>query len=258
LFQGLYPPPRQDIDSDRVLTGDSAYKARSVSGTGNLPNRLRWPLFAWVGRRLAYYILRLPRITRLLSKVSLCDWVDYGRWCAHSCRLGDKCCRWSRRCKAFPSERHYGYLPGRYCSTIPPAAPNRRLGQAFLIPLFLVQPFGTGKLGFAFAPSKYPRTSPYTPLLPLDLVTFVWLSLLGITGIINITSYPGIFRAFDPSRAVLCALESCSCGCDFDDSLVFVRTRKYDSLAGILLAVTGCEAMFAKSVSWEIGVHRVD
>jgi len=28
--------------------------------------------------------------------------------------------------------------------------------------------------------------------------------LLGITGIVNITAYPGIFRAFDPSRAVLC------------------------------------------------------
>lgn len=28
--------------------------------------------------------------------------------------------------------------------------------------------------------------------------------------------------------------------------LVFVRTKQYDILAGVLLAVTGCEAMFAK------------
>jgi hypothetical protein len=29
---------------------------------------------------------------------------------------------------------------------------------------------------------------------------------------------------------------------------VFVRTKQYDILAGVLLAVTGCEAMFAKYV----------
>jgi len=32
------------------------------------------------------------------------------------------------------------------------------------------------------------------------------------------------------------------------DPLVFVRTGKYDYLAGVLLAVTDCEAMFAKCV----------
>ena len=81
--------------------------------------------------------------------------------------------------------------------------------------------------------------------------------LLGVTGIINITSYPGIFRAFDPSRAVLCMLYIHSCGYGVNDPLVFVRTRNYDSLAGVLLAVTGCEAMFAKCVSREIGMHRI-
>lgn len=29
-------------------------------------------------------------------------------------------------------------------------------------------------------------------------------------------------------------------------SLGFVRTKNFDSLAGVLLAVTGCEAIFAK------------
>ena len=28
--------------------------------------------------------------------------------------------------------------------------------------------------------------------------------LLAVTGIINIVKFPGIFRAFDPSRAILC------------------------------------------------------
>ncbi|KAJ3818862.1 potassium transporter [Lentinula raphanica] len=83
---------------------------------------------------------------------------------------------------------------------------------AFLVVLFLAQQFGTGRLAFAFAP-----------------ISFVWFLLLIGTGLYNISTYPGIFRALDPSRAVL----------------LFVRTRNYDLLAGILLAVTGCEAVFA-------------
>ncbi|EKM57720.1 uncharacterized protein PHACADRAFT_251527 [Phanerochaete carnosa HHB-10118-sp] len=83
---------------------------------------------------------------------------------------------------------------------------------ALLIVLFLFQFRGTSQIGFLFAP-----------------VTFIWLILLAVTGIINTVSYPGIFRAFDPSRAIL----------------LFVRTRDYDILAGVLLALTGCEAMFA-------------
>ncbi|KAG9102566.1 hypothetical protein FRC06_001760 [Ceratobasidium sp. 370] len=83
---------------------------------------------------------------------------------------------------------------------------------AFLILLFLIQRFGTATIGKMFAP-----------------VTLVWLLLLAATGIANIVHHPGIFRAFDPSRAVL----------------MFVRTGQYDILAGVLLAVTGCEAMFA-------------
>lgn len=82
----------------------------------------------------------------------------------------------------------------------------------FLIALFLVQRFGTARLTSVFAP-----------------ITFVWLALLGSTGIANITHYPGVFRAIDPSRAIMW----------------FVRTKQYDQLAGVLLAVTGCEAMFA-------------
>ncbi|KAG8843145.1 hypothetical protein FRB96_004344 [Tulasnella sp. 330] len=83
---------------------------------------------------------------------------------------------------------------------------------AFLIFIFGIQRFGTRRLSICFAP-----------------VTFLWLLLLGSTGIYNITTHPGIFRAFDPSRMVLW----------------FARTKNYDYLAGVLLAVTGCEAMFA-------------
>ncbi|KAK2467233.1 hypothetical protein APHAL10511_000782 [Amanita phalloides] len=83
---------------------------------------------------------------------------------------------------------------------------------AFLVLLFLIQQFGTSRISFLFSP-----------------VSLVWFIALAGTGIYNITYYPGIFRAFDPSRAVL----------------LFVRTKNYDLLTGVLLAVTGCEAVFA-------------
>ncbi|KIK08027.1 hypothetical protein K443DRAFT_86126 [Laccaria amethystina LaAM-08-1] len=82
----------------------------------------------------------------------------------------------------------------------------------FLFALFAVQQFGTHRLAFLFAP-----------------ISFLWFLLLIGTGIANVITHPGIFRAFDPSRAVM----------------LFVRTRDYDLLAGVLLAITGCEAMFA-------------
>ncbi|KAF5347446.1 hypothetical protein D9756_011104 [Leucocoprinus leucothites] len=83
---------------------------------------------------------------------------------------------------------------------------------AFLVALFIAQPFGTARLASVFAP-----------------ITCCWLLLLAATGIFNITAFPGIWRAYDPSRAVM----------------YFVRTKNYDTLAGVLLAVTGCEALFA-------------
>ncbi|KIK69708.1 hypothetical protein GYMLUDRAFT_34109 [Collybiopsis luxurians FD-317 M1] len=95
---------------------------------------------------------------------------------------------------------------------------------AFLVVLFLAQQFGTTKLAFAFAP-----------------IACVWFLLLIATGIYNITTYPGIFRALDPSRAVL----------------LFVRTRDYDLLAGILLAVTGCEAVFANLGQFNVASIRI-
>ncbi|KAH9941946.1 potassium transporter [Amylocystis lapponica] len=83
---------------------------------------------------------------------------------------------------------------------------------AFLVALFLVQSRGTSQLSFIFAP-----------------VMLGWMALIGTTGIVNIIQYPGILRAFDPSRAIM----------------VFVRTKNYDLLTGVLLALTGSEAMFA-------------
>ncbi|TRM65069.1 potassium transporter [Schizophyllum amplum] len=83
---------------------------------------------------------------------------------------------------------------------------------AFLVPVFFVQRFGTTKISALFSP-----------------IALIWFLLLAGTGIYNITRFPGIFRAFDPSRAVM----------------LFVRTGHYDYLSGILLAFTGAEAIFA-------------
>ncbi|KAK2465375.1 hypothetical protein APHAL10511_002729 [Amanita phalloides] len=83
---------------------------------------------------------------------------------------------------------------------------------AFLVALFFLQQFGTHRIAFLFGP-----------------VSSLWFFALASTGIYNITRYPGIFRAFDPSRAVM----------------LFVRTRNYDILTGVLLSLTGCEAVFA-------------
>lgn len=78
----------------------------------------------------------------------------------------------------------------------------------------------------------------------------MWFLLLIGTGIFNITTHPGIFRAFDPSRAVLRKSFKVSPMRSFAEIIpsVFVRTKNYDLLNGVLLAVTGCEAMFAKYV----------
>lgn len=46
-----------------------------------------------------------------------------------------------------------------------------------LVALFALQFFGTKRVGFTFAP-----------------IVFIWLSLLGVSGIINICKFPGVFR----------------------------------------------------------------
>ena len=78
MFQGLYPPPREDIDGDRVLTGDSAYKAKSISGSGHISNRFRLPLLVWVSKRLTHSILRLHLTLTQSFQVSLRHGADDG------------------------------------------------------------------------------------------------------------------------------------------------------------------------------------
>lgn len=86
------------------------------------------------------------------------------------------------------------------------------ISVAILVVLFFGQHWGTNKISFLFSP-----------------LVAIWMLLFLIIGITNVLSYPGIFRAFDISRAVLW----------------FVRTGNYDALGGVLLSITGVEALFA-------------
>lgn len=172
LFQGLYPRKEQDSEYDRSLTRESLGQ-RSKSGTAKLSPHLRWPLMIWC---------------LLGTSLTLADGIFTPAVSVTSAVGGIAVAEASVTSKIIP------------------------ISIAFLLALFLAQPFGTSRIASVFAP-----------------ITCIWLLLLGSTGIVNITSHPGVFRAFDPSRAVL----------------LFVRTRDYDLLAGVLLAVTGCEAIFA-------------
>ncbi|KIP04939.1 hypothetical protein PHLGIDRAFT_92762 [Phlebiopsis gigantea 11061_1 CR5-6] len=173
LFQGLFPPKRNDLDDDRTLTGDSFKKFGSESPSSQLSSKLWWPLLV---------------MSLFGTSLTLADGIFT------------------------PAVSVTSAVGG--IAVAKPSVGNDVTGIsiAFLVALFLVQSRGTSLLAWLFAP-----------------VTFVWLLLLAITGIVNITTFPGIWRAIDPSRAVL----------------LFVRTRDYDLLAGVLLAVTGCEALFA-------------
>ena len=123
--------------------------------------------------------------------------------------------------------------------------------QAFLLVLFLSQPLGTARLSVIFAPGMPANliSCPVNSSHKSRVVTFVWFLLLAGTGIYNVTKHPGIFRAFDPSRAIMCEFVDPCTSYDATNRVIskdFVRTGKYETLAGVLLAVTGCEALFAK------------
>jgi KUP system potassium uptake protein len=74
--------------------------------------------------------------------------------------------------------------------------------------LMLVRSLGTQRIATFYAP-----------------VVVLWLFTLGATGIAGIIQHPGIFRAFDISRAIAW----------------FARTKDYWSLSSVALAITGCE-----------------
>ncbi|KAI6695724.1 hypothetical protein NL676_023434 [Syzygium grande] len=89
------------------------------------------------------------------------------------------------------------------------------ISVAILVCLFLVQRFGTDKVGYSFAP-----------------IICVWFTCIGAIGLYNFVKYdPGVVKAINPIYIV-----------DY-----FRRNKKegWISLGGIVLAITGTEALFA-------------
>lgn len=84
-----------------------------------------------------------------------------------------------------------------------------------LIALFLIQPFGTTKIGATFAP-----------------IVIIWLGMLAAFGIYNLALYDySVMKAFNPAEGFM--------------YLIRRREEGWHSLGGILLAFTGVEALFA-------------
>lgn len=176
VYTSLYPPP-EESDENRALT---TYTTSSVKphGSGSSFANKAWVkgiLFAWVlfGTCLT---MSDGLLTPAVSVVSAVGGIAV----------------------AVPKLSPSGTIVGISC--------------AILVLLFAIQPFGTHRVSFLFAP-----------------VVAIFLATIGISGIINVVSHPGVFRAFDPSRAIM----------------LFVRTKNFDLLSGVLLAITGVEALFA-------------
>ena len=85
------------------------------------------------------------------------------------------------------------------------------VSELVIIFLFAIQQLGSHRISHLFA-----------PIIPL------WLIGLIICGIINITSHPSIFRALSPYYAIK-----------------LLKNVGIDALGGVMLAITGTEAMFA-------------
>ncbi|KAL7800296.1 potassium transporter [Trichoderma ceciliae] len=86
---------------------------------------------------------------------------------------------------------------------------------AILVLLFLIQPFGTTKLGSSFAP-----------------IVIIWLFLNMVSGIYNLVKHDHtVLKAFSPSYAFTYLVRNGQDG--------------WTSLGGLLLAFTGVEALFA-------------
>jgi KUP system potassium uptake protein len=88
------------------------------------------------------------------------------------------------------------------------------LSVGILIALFVLQRFGSGTIGWLFGP-----------------VMLVWFSAIAIIGIGQVTSDPAVFQALSPSWAVRFMIDHGAQG--------------YLVLGGVVLAVTGAEALYA-------------
>lgn len=88
------------------------------------------------------------------------------------------------------------------------------LAAAVLLALFLAQRLGTSKVGAVFGP-----------------IMVIWFLAIAVTGIPEVARNPDVLRALSPSYGLLLAAHQ--------PSLAFL------ALGGVVLAITGCEALYA-------------
>lgn len=85
------------------------------------------------------------------------------------------------------------------------------VSEVVLVVLFLLQQLGSHKISHIFAP-----------------IVFIWMIGLVICGVINISHHPAILKSLSPYYAIQ-----------------LLKSSGYDAFGGAMLAITGCEAMFA-------------
>ncbi|KAF2308033.1 hypothetical protein GH714_034612 [Hevea brasiliensis] len=89
------------------------------------------------------------------------------------------------------------------------------ISAAILICLFMVQRFGTDKVGYSFAP-----------------IICVWFTMIGGIGVYNFFKYdPEVVKALNPKHII--------------DYFRRNKDKAWISLGGVVLAITGTEALFA-------------
>lgn len=91
------------------------------------------------------------------------------------------------------------------------------ISVAILIFLFMIQRFGTDKVGYSFAP-----------------ILCVWFLFIGVIGMYNLIRYdPTVIKAINP-QYIVC---------------YFIRNKKeaWISLGGVILCITGTNFIYVRS-----------
>jgi KUP system potassium uptake protein len=100
------------------------------------------------------------------------------------------------------------------------------LSVGILVALFLLQRFGSGTIGWLFGP-----------------IMVVWFSVIAIVGITEVAKDPAVFQALSPSWAIR--------------FMVHYGAAGYLVLGGVVLAVTGAEALYADRGHFGAGPIRL-
>jgi KUP system potassium uptake protein len=100
------------------------------------------------------------------------------------------------------------------------------LSVAILLGLFILQRFGSGTIGWLFGP-----------------ILLAWFLVIGLIGLNQVVKEPGVFQALSPTWAVRFFIDHGAAG--------------YLVLGGVVLAITGAEALYADRGHFGAGPIRL-